>query len=256
MPRRQKQTNLSIILGLAIQLSACADNSGAEPEPPVSPIPSISLTSVTANEGNSGTVEMVFGVTLSTASTDIVSVDYAMSDDSASSGVDYQPASGSLLFDPGISRQTIEVTIQGDTDIEAGETLFMTLSAPVNATLLQGSATGSIINDDYNSGIPGIDNRPDNQTCVAPARPITDASVAVIDPLSEYPRSLGNSITGGYVYRGSAIPELIGRYVFADVGSGRFWALLSDGQGGYSNDQLIDTDFGPTSFGVDQDAET
>ena len=57
------------------------------------------------------------------------------------------------------------------------------------------------------------------------------------------------------MYRGSAIPELVGRYVFADYGSGRIWALESDGQGGYSNDQLIDTNFGPTSFGADQSGE-
>ncbi len=76
-----------------------------------------------------------------------------------------------------------------------------------------------------------------------------------IDPVSEYPHSLGNSITGGFVYRGSAIPGLAGRYVFSDYGSGRFWALQSDGQGGYTNDQIIDTSFGPTSFGVDQNGE-
>ena len=76
-----------------------------------------------------------------------------------------------------------------------------------------------------------------------------------IDPVTEYGRGQGNSITGGFVYRGSAIPELVGRYVFADYGSGRFWALQPDGQGGYVNDQIIDTNFGPTSFGVDQDGE-
>jgi uncharacterized repeat protein (TIGR03806 family) len=71
-----------------------------------------------------------------------------------------------------------------------------------------------------------------------------------IDPLTEYGHSQGNSITGGFVYRGAAIPELRGRYVFADYGSGRFWALQPDGQGGYVNDQLIDSNVGPTSFGV------
>jgi uncharacterized repeat protein (TIGR03806 family) len=81
-------------------------------------------------------------------------------------------------------------------------------------------------------------------------------STGLIDPVSEYPHSQGNnSITGGYVYRGLAIPDLIGRYVFSDYGSGRFWALRSNGQGGYTNEELIDTNFGPTSFGADQDGE-
>jgi uncharacterized repeat protein (TIGR03806 family) len=83
----------------------------------------------------------------------------------------------------------------------------------------------------------------------------TGCGAGLIDPVSEYSHSLGDSITGGYVYRGSAIPELFGRYVFSDYGSGRFWALESDGLGGYTNDQLIDTNFGPTSFAVDQDGE-
>ena len=77
----------------------------------------------------------------------------------------------------------------------------------------------------------------------------------LIDPVTEYGRSLGNSITGGRVYRGSAIPDLVGRYVFGDYGSGRIWALQGDGSGGYLNDQLIDTTFGPTSFAADADGE-
>lgn len=76
-----------------------------------------------------------------------------------------------------------------------------------------------------------------------------------IDPITEYGRAQGNSITGGLVYRGTAIPAMVGRYVFADYGSGRIWALQPDGQGGYVNDQLIDTNFGPTSFAAGEDGE-
>jgi uncharacterized repeat protein (TIGR03806 family) len=76
-----------------------------------------------------------------------------------------------------------------------------------------------------------------------------------IDPVTEYDHGLGNSITGGYVYRGTDVPDIDGRYIFGDFGSGRIWALRPDGQGDYFNDQLIDTSFGPTSFGVDRDGE-
>jgi uncharacterized repeat protein (TIGR03806 family) len=51
---------------------------------------------------------------------------------------------------------------------------------------------------------------------------------SLIEPIAEYSHSLGNSITGGYVYRGSAIPALQGRYVFADFGSGRIWNIARD----------------------------
>jgi uncharacterized repeat protein (TIGR03806 family) len=76
-----------------------------------------------------------------------------------------------------------------------------------------------------------------------------------IDPVTEYGRTDGNSITGGLVYRGTAIPAISGRYIFADYGSGRIWALQPDGQGGYFNDELADTNFGPTSFAADANGE-
>jgi uncharacterized repeat protein (TIGR03806 family) len=46
-----------------------------------------------------------------------------------------------------------------------------------------------------------------------------------IDPVAEYDHSQGISVTGGYVYRGSAILNLVGRYVYGDFGSGTIWAL-------------------------------
>ena len=54
----------------------------------------------------------------------------------------------------------------------------------------------------------------------------TDGTVL---PVWEYSHSLGCSITGGYVYRGSAIPELVGEYVYSDYCSGRVWRLDYDG---------------------------
>jgi uncharacterized repeat protein (TIGR03806 family) len=47
-------------------------------------------------------------------------------------------------------------------------------------------------------------------------------------PIVEYDHSVGNSITGGYVYYGRATPELYGMYVYADYGSGRVWGLRHD----------------------------
>ena len=46
----------------------------------------------------------------------------------------------------------------------------------------------------------------------------------------EYPHSLGQAVTGGYVYRGTAIPALVGRYVFGDFSSGRIWDIPNDTQ--------------------------
>ncbi len=88
------------------------------------------------------------------------------------------------------------------------------------------------------------------------AGPATCSTAGFIDPQSDYDHTDGDvSITGGYVYRGAAIGSLIGRYVFADYGSGRIWALEDDGQGGYSNDLLIDTPYNITTFGQGVDGE-
>jgi uncharacterized repeat protein (TIGR03806 family) len=53
-------------------------------------------------------------------------------------------------------------------------------------------------------------------------------AASAIEPIAEYSHAQGISITGGYVYRGSAIPALAGRYVFGDFGSGRIWHVARD----------------------------
>jgi hypothetical protein len=58
-----------------------------------------------------------------------------------------------------------------------------------------------------------------NETPVTPA----------VDPLFDYGHDAGRSVTGGYVYRGAAIPELAGKYIFADYSSARFWELTRSG---------------------------
>jgi uncharacterized repeat protein (TIGR03806 family) len=53
-------------------------------------------------------------------------------------------------------------------------------------------------------------------------------AASAIAPVAQYGRSAGFSTTGGYVYRGSGIPALVGRYVFADFGSGNLWHIARD----------------------------
>jgi hypothetical protein len=50
-------------------------------------------------------------------------------------------------------------------------------------------------------------------------------------PLHDYPRSDGNVITGGNVYRGMDYNSMMGRYFFADFGSGRVWSFVRSGSG-------------------------
>jgi uncharacterized repeat protein (TIGR03806 family) len=71
-----------------------------------------------------------------------------------------------------------------------------------------------------------------------------------IDPVFEYGRDQGASVTGGYVYRGASIPELQGRYVFGDYVSGRIWTLLDD-----IPQILLDSGLAIAAFAEDPDGE-
>ncbi|MFX1476514.1 MAG: PQQ-dependent sugar dehydrogenase [Promethearchaeota archaeon] len=75
------------------------------------------------------------------------------------------------------------------------------------------------------------------------------------EPIFEYNHSLGDAITGGYVYRGTNLSGLIGKYIYADYGSGRIWALEYIGGVVINNTLLIDTDLQIPSFGVDSNNE-
>ena len=52
-----------------------------------------------------------------------------------------------------------------------------------------------------------------------------ESAEPLIDPVAEYPRGDGLSVTGGYVYRGDRIPQLRGAYIYTDYVSGKIWAL-------------------------------
>ncbi|MXW63350.1 MAG: T9SS type A sorting domain-containing protein [Bacteroidetes bacterium SB0668_bin_1] len=73
-------------------------------------------------------------------------------------------------------------------------------------------------------------------------------------PVWEYSHDLGISITGGFVYRGTLVSSLEGRYVFADYGTGRIWALAWDGATAQV-EEIMDTSLAISSFGVDEQQE-
>jgi len=76
-----------------------------------------------------------------------------------------------------------------------------------------------------------------------------------VDPVWEYSHSLGCSITGGYVYRGPTIPELTGKYIYADYCLSTIWSLEYDGITPPDNQTLLTATGSVTSFGVDEQSE-
>jgi glucose/arabinose dehydrogenase len=74
-------------------------------------------------------------------------------------------------------------------------------------------------------------------------------------PVAAYGRVEGVSVTGGYVYRGTALDALEGAYLFGDFGSGRIWGLFANGSGGYRRELLFDTEFNIPSFAESNSGE-
>jgi hypothetical protein len=112
------------------------------------PAPTLSINSVSVAEGNTGTKNETFTVTLSAVSGKTVTVNYATANGTAVTPSDYVTGSGTLTFAPGETTKTINVVVNGDTAIEANETFNVNLSVPVNATIATGLGVGTITNDD------------------------------------------------------------------------------------------------------------
>ncbi len=118
--------------------------------------PSISINDVSVAEGDTGTTNANFTVTLSAASGQTVTVNYVTADGTATAGSDYTAASGTVTFTPGQTQQTISVTVNGDTTFEPNETFFVNLNTPTNATISDTQGQGTITNDDPPPVVPSL----------------------------------------------------------------------------------------------------
>jgi hypothetical protein len=111
-------------------------------------VPSLAIANASLPEGNNGTANMTFTITLSAISGKPVTVNYATAGGSALAPSDYTETSGSLSFAPGTATKTIDVPIVGNKIDTANKTFVLNLSSPSNATLGTAQAIGTIIDDD------------------------------------------------------------------------------------------------------------
>ncbi len=114
---------------------------------PVATIGDVALT-----EGDAKTRTAYFPVTLSKASTQTVTLNYATANGSATTA-DYAAKTGTLTLAAGKVKGTIAVPVKGDAVDEADETFTVNLSAPVNATVGDAAGAGTIRDDDPSSGL-------------------------------------------------------------------------------------------------------
>ena len=110
--------------------------------------PAVSVSDASAAEGDA----VAFTVSLSAASSRQVTVEYATSGGTATSGTDFTAQSGTLTFAANETSKTVSVATTDDSADEENETFTLTLSSPANATLGDATATGTINdNDDDNA---------------------------------------------------------------------------------------------------------
>jgi Calx-beta domain/Bacterial Ig-like domain (group 1) len=110
--------------------------------------PAASIDDVSVLEGNSGTANAVFTVSLDSASATPVTVDFATADGTATTPSDYASASGTLTFAPGETTKTVSVSVNGDLLVEPDESFLVNLLNAVGATIADGQGDGTIVNDD------------------------------------------------------------------------------------------------------------
>jgi serine protease len=111
--------------------------------------PALSIGDVSVTEGNAGTKQLAFTVTLAHAAAGPVTYSIATASGSATSGSDFVGSSLTGETIPaGQTSRAFNVTLNGDTAVEANETLLVNLSAATGATILDGQATGTVLNDD------------------------------------------------------------------------------------------------------------
>ena len=116
---------------------------------PATPPPTISINDVTVTEGNTGTLNAVFAVSLSAASSQTVTVKYQTADGTAAASADYNALPlTTLTFTPGQTSLPVTVQVKGDLLDELNETFNVSLSAPTNATIADESGLGTITDND------------------------------------------------------------------------------------------------------------
>ena len=120
-------------------------------------IPVITINDVIVTEGDSGTSQAVFTVSLDQPTSELVTVQFHTENGAAIAGEDYQAVSGQLDFQPGEMTKTISVPILGDSVIESNEGFQVVLDQVTGATLASATGSGTIQDNDAPAPMSGVD---------------------------------------------------------------------------------------------------
>jgi hypothetical protein len=110
--------------------------------------PTVKISDASTAEGNKGTKQMIFHVSLNHASALPVTVHYTTVEGTAKAGSDFVSKTGTVTFAPGQLHKNISVQIKGDKVKEKNESFIVTLYDASNATISDPNGSGVIRNDD------------------------------------------------------------------------------------------------------------
>ncbi len=138
----------------AVSIVACNFSGG--PTASVSftfvPSPLVSVGDVTVHEGDTGTRDAVFSVTLNQPAESTVTVAYATGNGGAVAPDDFTATSGTVTFLPGSTNASVKVPVNGDTAQEGTESFGLNLSEPTGAIIRDGFGFGTVVDDDPATG--------------------------------------------------------------------------------------------------------
>lgn len=174
---------------------------------PTAPTVSFAAATHSVNEA-AGTRTIT--VNLSKVGTSTITVNYATSSGTATSGTDFTATSGTLTFAPGITSQTFDVPITNDLTLEPTESFNLTLSSPSGATLgATPTATVSIVDND----VPAVSFQ---LTAKSVTESTTSASFnVVLDGASSQTITVNYALTGGTATLGTDFTLAAGTLTFA-----------------------------------------
>ncbi|HEV3468832.1 MAG TPA: FG-GAP-like repeat-containing protein, partial [Pyrinomonadaceae bacterium] len=146
-----------------VHLSDAAGGAIGTPNPSVfnlsddEPRPVLTVANVTVTEGDSGTRDATFTLSLDRPTLATLTVEYATADGAATAGSDYVAASGAVVFSPGQTTKTIRVAVRGDDLLEINEPFLLTLTnrSPGSVTTPP-RATAVILDDDLSCPAPAF----------------------------------------------------------------------------------------------------
>jgi chitinase len=135
-----------VVDGAEAVMTILDDDGGAAPAGPAE----VAVNDVTIREGDEGGRKVAFTISLSRPVLGIVSVSYRTANGSATAGAtgDYLATLGSVTFKRFATSQHVDVTVRGDSANEPNETFNVELVKATGATIVDGTGTGTIVDDD------------------------------------------------------------------------------------------------------------